>query len=232
MAHLMKRPSGHRLRHLAVLAIGWCMMTGGVFSGCRGLFTPAIPKPPTGPPIVVNYRTPEATLGTMRQGIAAKGQGASAWLGAFPDSLRPEDGPGYHQFFDSADKSFFEGACQCQAPPDWRTSQEQDFYLSLIDVRPGDEYRIDFVPDPTSPDPDPGDTQVLLHRHYVLLANSPDGNSSLIIAIGFADLTFSKVVGDRWLITKWDDHVDPAVGVNPSDPYQLSLGRRRLESTR
>ena len=34
----------------------------------------------------------------------------------------------------------------------------------------------------------------------------------------------------KWLITHWADRVDSTVGVVPNDPYQLSLGRRRLES--
>jgi hypothetical protein len=207
-------------------------MTGGVFSGCNGLFTPAVPEPPTGKPIVVDYHSPEATLNTMELGIAAKGQGASAWLGAFADSTRPEDGPGYHQFFDPADKAYFEGACQCEATSDWGISKEQSFYLSLLDVRPGDEYAALIDSMDTLPDQEPTDTDAVVHRQYHVLANAPDGNSSLIIAVGFADLTFHKFPGNRWLITRWDDHVDPSVGVNPTDPYQLTLGRRRLESTR
>jgi hypothetical protein len=232
MAPLILHARGHRLRRLALLAVSWCMMTGGAFSGCRGLFTPAIPEPPTGNPIVVDYRSPEATLRTMKLGIAAKGQGASAWLGAFPDSLRPEDGPGYHQIFDPADKSLFEAACGCLAPGDWRTSQEQDFYLSFLEVRLSDAYVAVFDSIDALPDGTPTASTALLHRRYAVYANAPDGNTTLIIAIGYADLTFTKLTGDRWLITRWEDHVDPAVGVNPSDPYQLSLGRRRLESTR
>jgi hypothetical protein len=231
MAHLNASSSGHWCRRLVVLAIGWCLMTGGVFSGCKGLFTPAVPEPPSGDPIIVNYRSPEATLNTMELGIALKGQGAAAWLGAFADSTRPEDGAGYHQFFDPADKAFFEGACQCEAPSDWGYSQEQNFYLSLLDVRPGDEYvaLIDSVED--LPDPEPTDTEAVLHRHYRLLAIAPAAEDTLIIAIGYADLTLTKFTADRWLITRWDDRVDPAVGVNPTDPYLLTLGRRRLEST-
>ncbi len=232
MAPLRHRIVRRRLARLVLLGIGWCALTGGVFSGCRGLFTPATPEPPSGQSIVLNYRSPEATLNTMELGIAAKGQGSTAWLGAFADSARPEDGPGYHHFFDSGDVGVFEAACGCQAPADWRTSQEQNFYLALLDVRPGDDYVAFFELVEANPDPPPTDTQAILHRRYRVLANAPDASSALVIAIGFADLTFTKISADRWLITKWEDHVDPEVGVNPSDPYQLTLGRRRLESTR
>jgi hypothetical protein len=232
MADLSRRRARRVLPRLALLALAWSTLTGGVFSGGCGLFTPAVPEPPTGRPIVLDYRSPEATLRTMALGIESKGQGASAWLGAFADSSSPEDGPGYHQFFDPADLDFYESACGCEAPTSWRNSQEQAFYLEFLSVRPSDGYTILFEEVDENPDPPAGDEEALLHRRYRVFATAPDGNSTSIIAVGFADLTFTKISADRWLITRWNDHVDPAVGVNPSDPEQLSLGRRRLESTR
>lgn len=232
MADLKPGLRGSALPRLILLACVWCALTGGVFSGCRGLFTPAIPEPPSGRPIVLNYRTPEDALSTMRLGIEAKGQGASAWLGAFADSSRPEDGLGYRQFFDPDDLAFFQSACGCEAPTLWRNSQEQAFYLEFLSVRPSDDYTIQFAEIEARPDPPAGDTEAVLHRYYRVLATTLDGSSTMVIAVGFADLTFTKKSADRWLITRWDDRVDPAIGVNPSDPEQLTLGRRRLESTR
>jgi len=232
MEALTGRAIARGLPRLALLALAWCTLTGHVLSGCRGLFTPEASEPPRGRAVVLDYRSPEATLRTMALGMQAKGQGASAWLGAFADSSRPEDGPGYHQFFDSADLQYFQGTCGCEAPTDWRTSQEQEFYLEFLSVRPSDDYAAIFDSVETDPDPTPSDTEALLHRQYRVLATSLDGNGTQIIAVGFADLTFTKVAADRWLITRWQDRVDPAVGVNPSDPEQLTLGRRRLESTR
>jgi len=216
---------------LALLVIGWGVLTGHVFSGCRDLFTPAVPEPPTGQSIVLNYRSPEATLNTMEAGIVAKGRGSQAWLGGFADSTQPSETPAYHQFFDSGDVGLFEAACGCEAPPDWRASQEQNFFQAFIEVRPSDDYVLVLEPRAEQPDPQPGATQIVLYRQYQVLATAPDGNSTLIIATGLADLTFT-LRGSDWLITRWDDHVNPDVGVNPSDPYQVSLGRRRLESTR
>jgi hypothetical protein len=216
---------------LALLALVWGALTGHVFSGCKGLFSPAVPEPPSGPPIVLDYRSPEATLRTMAAGIQAKGPGASAWFGAFADSTRPDDGTGYHQFFDQADKSAFESSCGCEAPTDWRLSQEQTFFLEFLNVRPSDDYLAVFDSVETNPDPPAGDTEALLFRRYRVLATSTDGNTTTIIAIGFADLIFTKKASS-WLITRWVDHVDPDVGVNPTDPEQLTLGRRRLEASR
>ena len=70
----------------------------------------------------------------------------------------------------------------------------------------------------------------LVNRRCGVLATSPGGIPTIIIAVGYADLTFTRTPNDRWVITRWDDHVDPDVGVNPSEAEQLTLGRRRLES--
>lgn len=231
MELLTRRALARALPRLGILAIAWFTLSGHALSGCRGLFTPAVPEAPTGPPIVLDFSSPEATLNTMINGIAAKGQGSSAWLGAFQDSTRPDDGIGYHQVFDPADLQLFVSSCGCEAPTDWRYAQEQVFFLEFLNVRPSDVYSAVFDSVETNPDPTPGDAQAVLHRHYRVFASTPDNTSTSIIAIGYADLTFTKLSG-RWLITRWEDHVDPAVGVNPSDQDQLTLGRRRLESTR
>ena len=220
------------LPRLALLALVWFTLSGHVLSGCKGLFKPAIPEPPSGPPIQLDYSSPEATLKTMEKGIQGKGQGASAWLGAFQDSTRPDDQIGYHQYFDSGDLQFFVSACHCEAPSDWRWGQEQAFFLAFIDVRPSDDYAAVFDSIPGLPDDPAQDFEAVLHRSYRVLANSIDGNSTSIIAIGTADLTFTKVPNGQWLVTRWVDHVDPTIGVNPTDPDQLTLGRRRLDSTR
>jgi hypothetical protein len=226
MAHLTSARWRRRIVSLTLLVMGWCTMTGGVFSGCKGLFTPATPEPPSGQPIVPHYESVESTLRTMKLGLAAKnGQGASAWTGAFDET-------GYHQDFDPRDLAFYESSCQCEAAKDWGFAEEQQFYRSFIEVRPSDDYLATFDPMPENPDDEPGSTHALIHRHYQVLANSPGGNATTIIAIGSADLTFDLKDG-KWLITRWGDRVDSTVAgtVNPNDPWQLTLGRRRLEST-
>lgn len=228
MAALTPRWIVRGLPRLALLALTWCTLTGGVFSGCRGLFTPATPEPPKGEPIILNYRTPEATLETMAQGMQAKADGSSAWLGAFADSTRPEDGPGYRQIFDHADVV----ACACEAPTDWRWKQEEEFFLYFLDtVHPSDDFIVTIEPIVELPDPTPGDTEVLLYRRYRVRAKGL-GPDTTDIAIGLADLTFTKKSADRWLITRWVDHVDPDIGEQPIDTELQTLGRRRLESPR
>jgi hypothetical protein len=105
---------------------------------------------------------------------------------------------------------------------------ERQFYQDFMNLSVSANYIAVFDSVANTPDPQPGDTEAILYRRYRVLATEQDGNTS-IIAVGFADLTFAKISTDRWLITRWVDHVDPAVGANPLDPEQKTLGRRRLE---
>ena len=228
MATLTPRWIARGFPRLALLALAWCALTGGVFSGCRGLFTPAIPEPPKGAPIVLNYRSPESTLVTMARGMQAKADGAAAWLGAFADSSRPEDGPGYHQFFDLADVV----GCACDAPSDWGRKDEEEFYLYFLDtVHPSDDFVVYFDPYEHESDPVPTETVVILNRRYRVVALGLD-ETATVIAIGWGRIQFEKIAADRWLITRWHDHIDPDLVIPPGDLEQLTFGRRRLESPR
>lgn len=214
-----------------MLACCWFTVTGAVFSGCNGLFTPAVPEPPTGNPIVANYRSPEAALQTMELGIAAKAEGAAAYLGAFADSTSAGDLAGYHQVFDPIVVDSWEQSTGRTAPSDWNFSLEQSFFLKFVaTVLPDYDFAATFEPVVGETDPDPTETRVDLHRRYLVLAVSPAGTSQSTIAIGLANLTFTKFPGERWLITRWEDRLDPAVGAAPADTNQLTLGRRRLDS--
>lgn len=232
MAALAPRPIVRGLARLALLALVWCTLTGGVFSGCRGLFTPAIPEPPKGDPVILNYRSPTLTLLTMAEGMRAKTDGRAAWLGAFADSSRPEDGPAYHQFFDDRDVVNFRRASGGLEPPaDWRLDLEEEFFLDFLNLRPSDDYRAAFEPVEQVPDPATFEDVVTLYRHYQVDAIGLD-ETARTIAIGYAYLTLTRVSTDRWLITRWQDGIDPQIGDLPSDSDLQTLGRRRLESTR
>jgi hypothetical protein len=163
----------------------------------------------------------------MVAGMQAKGPGASAWLGAFSD----EEGARYRQIFDAADFTAYQNACACQGPTEWGLAQENTFFLEFLNVRPSDTYVAEFDSVESNPDPPAGDSEALLYRRYQVFAFSADGNSTTIIAVGFANLTFTRLP-TGWLITRWEDHVDPEIGAYPVNPDLLSLGRRRLESSR
>jgi hypothetical protein len=190
-------------------------MTGGVFGGCGHLFKPATPEAPTEKPVVLHYETVELTLKTMENGIAAKAGGVDAWLGAF-------DPTSYQQVFDPDDVSH----CGCQAPTEWGYLAEQSAYLYLIGFRPADSYSLAFSAWPEAgAEPVATPDEATIFRRYQIVANSPDGNSSLIVAIGTVELTL-KNIGGNWLITKWIDHRDIKAA-----PDLETMGTRRLEST-
>lgn len=226
---LSRRARARMLPRLVLLAIAWFTLSGHVLSGCNGLFKPAVPDPPTGPPVLLDYSSPEATLKTMEQGIAAKGQGASAWKGAFADSVSPSDDFGYHQIFDPEVLAAFVQSGGT-APLDWGWPQEENFYLVFINsVHPSDNFEAKFDSLDFPQDPPRGADEALLYRGYKLVARPVEGGDSTIIAIGTADLTFKRTRTNQWLIARWVDHFDPAVGLIPADQEQVTLGRRRLD---
>lgn len=67
----------------------------------------------------------------------------------------------------------------------------------------------------------------LLHRKYYVAATA--STTTLIVAVGYVDLYLVKYQG-RWYVLRWEDRLDPLIGVDPVDPNNRTLGWRRLES--
>ena len=221
----MRRVAGR----LAVLGLSWLALTGGVFSGCRGLFTPSVPEPPSGPPLVVNYNTVTATLNTMAAGIARKSQdGSAAYLGGFADGS-VAGSPTYSQTFDPGVIQRCSQTAGCSVPV-WDYQEEIGFYSYLIGIKPTYSYTLLWQVDVAHPDPPSDGVTAEIHRHYQVITLAPDGITAVQIAIGYADMVFTKIAS-KWVITQWADRVDPLIGVYPTNLEQLSLGARRLEST-
>ena len=175
--------------------------------------------------------SPTITLMALAAAIEAKDSpfAYGQYYGCFADSADPGT-PAYRQTFDPADVAFFESACACPAPTDWRLTQEMQFYTALVELAPNDEYAVAFDSVETRPDsPVTGDTTTL-HRRYEIRAVGVD-RVVTTIAIGFADLSFQRLADGRWVITRWDDHVDPAIGSNPPDATSYTMGSRRMQST-
>lgn len=204
----------------------------GVAAGAALLSCAPEIGPPTWPVVQprYSYATPEETLESIATALANRSSAAAGYLGAFADSTGPGT-PAYHHDFDPADVAAFESGCGCQAPGDWGFSQESAFLTPFLNVRPADRYTAVFETLDEYPDPPPLATEALLARRYRVIATDANEEAS-VIAIGFAEVRFKKVAGDRWLITRWVDHLDPGIGPNPVDPNQVTLGRRRLDSTR
>ncbi len=209
----------------------YALATLGLLAGaCVNPFRPADPEPPSGVPVVEDFRTPEAVLQTIAEAFQNRStNGANAYLHAFAESTLAGD-RAYRSFYDGAVKSSWQSATQLTAPEPWDVTLERNVHTSVSGIRPTYGYAFLWAPDPDSPsddDPAAADT-VQYHRRYTLFATPTDGNSE-VIAIGFADLSFQKKDG-RWSIYRWADRVDPAVGVNPAATDQRTMSWWRLES--
>jgi hypothetical protein len=193
--------------------------------GCD-YFKPAQPEAPTSAPFTADYSSPEATLETISKAIHDKARtiGLTAYGQAFAESTSAAT-PAYHQFFWPAEEQ--EWALHHSVPV-WTLTTEKNFYIKLVGLFP-DAYDLLWVPDQNLPDTsNPTGDVVYLHRHYLVRRATEAGDEIGKVAIGFADLTL-VLQGDQWKITIWQDRIDP--NADPNDPDQLTMGRRRLNTT-
>lgn len=198
-------------------------------SGCD-LFRPAEPEPPAaGTGFVPDYSQPDSSLATIARALADKGLtiGSVAYAGAFAESVTAGAVAGFHHLFWPEDAASFSQAGGT-VPSDWGFSLEQTFYSRFVRLRP-DAYRMAWMVDPPNPD-DIGADVATIHRHYLVTSHSSDGTQTSVLAIGYADLRLLRFSDGAWRIVRWDDRRDP--GADPSDPEQITLGRRRLNTTR
>ena len=115
-------------------------------------------------------------------------------------------------------------------PDDWDLDHEEtQFYPAFIALR-ADTYDMEWLPDEQHPLDETIDSDhVILHRQYEV--HSVSSTESLLIAIGYADLYFTRISASRWALTRWQDRVDPAIGVNPSNEMWRTFGYWRLNAT-
>jgi len=197
-----------------------CLLATG---GCD-YFRAAQPNVPTFAPFTPDYADPDAALQTISNAIQDKARtiGLTAYADAFAESTSTST-PGYHQLFWPGDVGTWQAATGRLPTGDWNRPLELHFFVYLVNLRP-DEYRLAWEPDDPNPDV-PGLDSWVVHRRYVLTTETTEGTQTSTLAVGFAKLTFLRV-GGNWRIVRWEDRVDPRV----SDPEQLTLGRRRLDS--
>jgi hypothetical protein len=212
---------------LGLLLLAWLASTGSI--GMCDLFKPATPEAGgTGTLVLTNYSDPDSTLDTMARGMAAKGNGTSAYMGGIADTVR--DLHIFRTVFDQAVLARYNSIPGALEPPDPWGDQERTFFFNFIQYKSNASYDMKWDLDPFNPDPPlgPGDTSALRHRSYQVTAKQSDG-SVAIIAVGYAELLFVRTTTGRWVIAVWSDHVDPAYGgANPPNPDQVCLGWRRL----
>ena len=213
-----------RLRALAAAAtVGLLGLLG---AGCD-LFRPARPEVGgLGFHIVANYTSLDSVLYYMKVGIENKSSdGQAAYIGALADTN--VDGVSFFAFFDPAVWVAYQGT----KPDKWSLDQEVLFYGAFAKVR-DEPYTMWWQTVDQYPD-DPNEqtlSQARRVRHYQVYAHILATGDSLLIAVGYADLTFVHI-GSRWKLSRWQDRVDPLIGFPPQNPLQQTFGARRLNAT-
>ena len=210
---------------------GWLLGLGlalvaTLVGGC-GYFRPADPEPPSGDILIPNYETPEDVLETLALAISYKATGLTAYIGGFADTLT--DPRAYHAFFDPAT---LQKAIQNNWPiyDDWNRVREEEFYGRLVKpegVPTNSEFYLEWSPDPTQGEDEPGTDRQVLHREYLMFATLTSGDD-VTIAQGFATLEFVRVSPSRWVIVRWQDREDPTAVVSEGE---VSMGYRRLDGS-
>ena len=212
---------------LAILALAWLASTGAV--GACKLFRPASPEQGgAGVLVLTNYSDPESTLVTLARGMAGKTNGLAAYSGGIAHLAR--DGQAFIATFDPAVLARYNSLPGANLPTGpWDEVYEDTFFFNFIQYKKSAEYSLVWGPDQFNPiDPPRGADAALLHRSYKVTARLSAG-SNLIIAVGYADLSFVLTPASRWVIVGWQDRVDAVYGgANPGNPDEVSLGWRRL----
>lgn len=200
-------------------------------AGCVNPFSPAKPPKPDPNAFVEDFRTPSNLLHTIEQAISARSPAGSAgYIDAMADSTTA-DTRAFYAFHDPAVQRDWANTTHHDPPDPWDLNLERRFYNYLITLPevPADyDYVFVFGEDNTSPADQIDDAggSALLHRSYALIAANSKGDSRNI-AIGYVDLYLAKY-NARWYVYRWQDRLDPAVGV--SDPDNRTMGWRRLDS--
>jgi hypothetical protein len=204
----------------AALALAWGA------AGCN-YFKAAQPEAPTEAPFTPSYVTAEATLETIAEAVADKAVtiGLTAYLGAFAESTSVST-PAYYATFWSTDAASW--VASGHTVPDWTIREEKNFYIKLANLQDA-PYELQWAPDNDQPDDESNPDVFHWHRHYLLRTLDNAGNGISTQAIGFADLTIVRYPDGNWRIARWDDRLDPAA--DPNDPEQMTIGRRRLNTT-
>lgn len=208
--------------------VGSAAAMAALLGGCD-YFRPAKPEPPGEIFFTPDYSSVEATLQTISDAVGDKARtiGLTAYAGAFAESTTTST-PGFHAFFSDQDENVWIGSGH-SLPADWNLPLERNFYIRFVGLR-GDTYQLEWGPDDENPDIDQGPDVKIVSRHYVVRTLSEtDQSVTSTLAIGFAELTFVRGEDSNWRIRLWRDRIDP--NADPNDPEQITLGRRRLNTT-
>lgn len=227
----MTTPSLFRRRMQLAGLLSGLLAASLLLASCQNPFTPATPETPDGDCIAEEYGTPDELLNTMALAIATRSPcGANAWTHAFAESTSASD-RAFRAFYDPAVKASWQATTQQTAPEPWGLALESKMHTKISGIISTYVYVWQWLPDAGSGlDEFPADADTgLMHRRYKLFATDATGTQTLEIAAGYADLAVQKK-GGRWSVFRWNDRLDPDVGLVPANQLAYSMSFRRLES--
>ncbi len=208
----------------AVLAFG---LLAVLAAGCD-IFRPASPQ--VGgvvSTLLPNYAAPESCLYYMRVGIERKDNvGQAAYLGALADTTA--DGQAFHAFFDPVVlNAYVQGGGT--APGDWDLRHETQF-VSVFVRSYSDPYLMEWLENEKIPISNDilSDTQAIMQRRYRVWAVRQATGEALLIADGYARLTFARISASRWALVLWEE--DPAITKQLTDKNPKTFGYLRLNA--
>ena len=175
--------------------------------------------------------TPDQLLELIATAVEAHDvRGRLLYSAAFCDSTRPGT-PAFRGFSDPAvlEELARTTGRQLLDPTDFAV--ERRFYDYLAGLYPGFTYTFTWSAVSTSPAErvEARVGRTTLRRGYHVEVASSDGTVRKLIAVGYADLELVHAAG-RWQVRRWNDRLDPSVGLHPLDTDQVTMGSRRLAS--
>lgn len=195
--------------------------------GCIGLFNPADPDPPLSnncaPDFATDPSSPTTLLKTLASAMALRARGRCGYIGAFADSVN--DGVPYEATFPAGIVAERE---RLQLPvPAWRRTHELAYYDDFVEISSGAiQLKWSVYQESGSDSRDEATGDSTLHRRYLFTTSS----GAQTLAAGVAHLRFRHLLSGRWVLTLWDDEIDPALPGTESEKLDLTISQRRLEA--
>jgi hypothetical protein len=204
-------------------------------TSCRNLLGPNKAEPPSTDEgsytVTVDFASPEGVLATVADAIRARGRpgnGAAAYISSFAN---PDDGIPFTVTFDPDVVVNRQNAGK-RWPDPWLRTHESQFYTHLVSLKANDEYSMLWTNYAGAPadEVDESDNVVTLHRQYRVQGLEADDVTEDPIAFGRATLVLQQASPNRWLITSWQDTIDPTAGPDPSEAGDRSFSRLRIDT--
>jgi hypothetical protein len=203
------------------------MLALAALTGCIGLFEPAKPDPPLSnncaSDFVADGSSPTTLLKTLTSAMKLRARGRCGYIAVFADSVT--DRLPYEATFPGEIVAERE---RLHLPvPTWRRTHELAFYDDFVEITSGAiDLKWTVYQESGSDSRDEATGDSTLHRRYVVTTSG----GAQTLAAGVAHLRFRHLLSGHWVLTLWDDEIDPLQPGTDSERLDLTISQRRLEA--